>query len=343
MYFKLSYTIRNFWLHEQEEVFIFEDEKIEIRLCKASEADIERGYKYDMAFCIATIEIDPNKKDVDLLNKIIQRIPLEIITLDTRGYTITNENFKYFVPHIDSFPEHFKDFQKKLNDKLSSFIKDFINNIMWVCNYNGSHSPFSFLRFEFSKDKIKWDEMPSNITVGVSLLDSPIRLSEKGRQIIGSKKTVAPIHHSLFLEAWSQKNVNKRSSLIMGLAALEAAVKHMIVKITPDSAWIVENSPSPAVLAMIRDMIITLPIKNKIDNEIKIPSKEILDELQKWIGVRNKLIHKGSELPQTFKIDSILKILKSIIYLMDYYGGEEWAIVYVNKELFVSKKNVKVI
>jgi hypothetical protein len=334
MYFKLSYTIRNFWLHEQEEDFVFEKEKIEIKLYKASEEDIKKGYKYDTIFCDAIIELEPHQKDLEICSKIIQRIPLEINTKDTRGYTITNEDVEYFVPHIDSFPQHFRDFHSKINDKLSSSIKNCINNIMWVCNYNGGHNPFSVLRFIFSLDKTKWEDMPSNINVGVSLLEFPIRLSEKGRQIVSSRDAATPIHHSLFLEAWSQKTVNKRSSLIMGLAALESSVKYMIVKNVPDAVWMIENSPSPSVLAMLRDMPTTLPIKNMINGEIKTPSKEILGELQKWIGVRNKLIHKGTELPKTFKIESILRTIKSIIYLMDYYSGEEWAIVYVNKELF---------
>jgi hypothetical protein len=173
--------------------------------------------------------------------------------------------------------------------------------------------------------------MPSNNNVTVTMGELHLRISEGGRKLICSKDTNVPIHHSLFLEAWGQKRTNERSSLVMGLAALEGAIKYMIIKNVPDSKWIVENSPSPSVHSMLTNMLKELPIKNRIDGQIKSPSKETLENIKKWISVRNELVHKGSHLPKSFIIENILKEIKSIIYLMDYYSGQEWAIqnVYV--------------
>lgn len=331
MYFKLSYSINNFWLYKDEELFILDNGRMHVRLYKPSIDDLKNGMRKEIAFCDLIYEITPSKKSLEICDKILNRQDLGIVTDDKRGITYNTDN--YFIPHLDSFPEYFKEFYSQLKMTMDNSIKAFISNVMWVCNHNGNHSPSSRRDFEFSRDKKVWVDMPIDLRVSGSIGDYPIMFNQKGHDIISSRMEAPPIHHSLFLEAWGQRKINKRSSLIMGLAALESSVKYMFVKNVPDAVWMVENSPSPPVQKMITEMIKTLPIKNKIDGRVRGLSKEILEELKNWISVRNTLIHKGTVFPKTFDIGRILFTIKSIIYLMDYYGGEDWTIVYVDKRI----------
>ncbi len=334
MYFKLSYSISNFWLHKEEEFFHFEGGKSQIRLRKPPIEDLAKGIRKETAYCELIYEMTPGKKVIEMCEKLLNRQDLGIVASDTRG--ITYDVDKYFIPHLDFFPQYFKDFYSQLKVTMDSTIKAFISNAMWVSNHNGNHNLSDRRDFEFSQDQNNWIDMPLDMNIVVSIGDFPIFFSQEAHDIISSKLEAAPMHHSLFLEAWGQRKMNKRSALIMGIAALESAVKNMIVKIVPDSVWMVENSPSPSVQKMITEMIKTLPIQNKVDGEIRSISPAVMKELQKWILVRNTLMHKGTGFPKTFDIKAILLTIKSIIYLMDYYGGEKWAISYVNKKILDS-------
>ena len=67
-----------------------------------------------------------------------------------------------------------------------------------------------------------------------------------------------PLTHSLFREAYAQRVTNRRSSLVLAVAAAEVAVKRCATILAPRAAWLLEELPSPPIAQMITDFLPSL-------------------------------------------------------------------------------------
>lgn len=135
-----------------------------------------------------------------------------------------------------------------------------------------------------------------------------------------------PLSHELFREAWNQKDLNLRSALVIGITALETGIKDLISELVPDAEWLIKNIPSPPITKILEEYFPNLPVKSQMSGKTLCPSKEMISEIKKWNNQRNDIVH-GKKIDIDFnKLKEFLLLVRDLLYLFDYYRGEEWAL-----------------
>ena len=75
---------------------------------------------------------------------------------------------------------------------------------------------------------------------------------------------------------------------------------------------------------MFKKYLPDLPVKNRFEIAPFIPA-ELLKELEKGIARRNKIAHAGHDVSRNV-VDKILRAIRDVIYLLDFYSGHDWAV-----------------
>ena len=171
--------------------------------------------------------------------------------------------------------------------------------------------------------------VPKEKTRQIFKIDRRDRWSEYSRNFksIWKTQTLAqPLAHELLREARNIAFASPRSSLLMCCAALETGIKTHCKSISPDTEWLLSNSPSPPVFKILKNFIPSLHIglgRNMAfwDKFVKTHNKRV----QQLIELRNKISH-GAEAP--FDQETLSQFLESseeILYMLDFLCGNEWA------------------
>ena len=131
--------------------------------------------------------------------------------------------------------------------------------------------------------------------------------------------------HELFCEAWVQRKANPRSALVIGIAAAETAFKECVLNLNPQARWLVENWQSPPLIKMLQEFLITLPVKQKVRGKVMPPPQNIIEILRKGNRMRNDLVHGKKSSVKEDSLEEILRAIRDLLYLLDYYSGFTWA------------------
>ncbi len=226
-------------------------------------------------------------------------------------------------------PQGFQEFQSHVRNKLSDYIKRTIKILRWRNNIGGKHNPIQATRGLFwSFDCKTWKHMPDDSILIISE-EQYLPITKKLQNTI--QKMVVdeidePLGHTLLREAWEQKERNPRSSLILGIVAIEVGFKQCVGTLLPKAQWLVENVPSPPIPKMLWNYLPQLPTKLKIKGKVLPPPKSIKTVLQNGIEQRNKTIHVGSLPPNYEDLEELLLAIRDSLYLLDYYCGVKWAL-----------------
>jgi hypothetical protein len=62
------------------------------------------------------------------------------------------------------------------------------------------------------------------------------------------------------------------------------------------------------------------------------PDPESLASLEKAVHRRNRVAHGGAVGFEPYWIDEFLELAKDILWLLDYYAGEWWALTHISEE-----------
>jgi len=334
IHIKLKNSIQNLIIPENELCFNIKlVHQIKVKLFKPDDNYLEKSKSFDTAFCSAELSIEPNNKNYKIFDNIIKNKVVET-TEGLSSYTIMpKNNVKIIIPNVNYFPEHFGSFVNQLSEELSEAIKMTINNLRWLCDIRGKHNPFSHMDFLFSIDKINWYPIPASHSIEMEILNPNLNLNKKIEDTINElliNKTIEPVYHSLYREAWELKSYNPRSSLVIAITSVEVAVKNLIVKIAPETTWLILNIQSPPIYNIFVDYLPKLSIDNGI--KILLPPKPIIDNLKIWISQRNELTHLGKEKLKGAKLKEMLLAVKDILHIIDYNCGHKWALNYISEE-----------
>ena len=111
----------------------------------------------------------------------------------------------------------------------------------------------------------------------------------------------------------------------MAAAALETGAKIHISEIAPDTAWLVEEMPSPPIFKVLRDYIPALHSDRGKDVEWWLKFRPHLKTASSLFEVRNKIAHTGC-VPENAKTPvEYTNAVKDILYALDVLAGHEWA------------------
>lgn len=254
-------------------------------------------------------------------------IPLEVLSKD--GFS--------------AYPASYRKFVLGVHQHMDRTATTLFNVIRWRFGIDGGplslSSEWSLMRWHsgpptdrpFDKRGFLNRQIPADVlTIGLPELQE-ISLDRQNSEIIEEMfriGTAQPLCHDLFREAWQSRNHNPRSALVMGMAATETGVKTAAVDLHDNAGteWIFENLPSPPIDRMLRDYIQLLPARRKIDDKVRRPPKSAITLIKEGVELRNKIVHgRGKEI-EPERLDKILRAVRDVLYLLDYYRGHDWAL-----------------
>lgn len=240
---------------------------------------------------------------------------------------------KYSLPW-DVLPNYLKDFSDRVRYELSSAARRTVDVLRWRGAIHGPHSPLSSSRHEWSFDKKEWYELPEGqyiIVLGVS--SHTLQILDNTRadiEALLAKEASEPLGHQLYREAWEQRVENLRSALVIGVAALEVGLKEFIASLVPQAEWLVGNVPTPPLVKMLQEYLPLLPVRCRIEGKVLPPPEDILKTLTKGVNLRNKVAHAGGVNLKYDTVEEVLLAVRDVLWLLDYYGGIEWACEHVS-------------
>jgi hypothetical protein len=222
-------------------------------------------------------------------------------------------------------PETFQDFASKLSAELHGAANDALGVLRWRSRTLGTRRPFSTQIVMWSLDGERWHTLPTDLYL--SVVDaSRLHVSEGAAselQALLDEEELEPLAHELFREAWSERSTNPRSSLLIGMAALEVGIKQYISACVPDATWFVENSPSPDVVKMLREYLPTLQPPGA-GTPLQPFEDALLDVLMTAVTIRNRLAHRGADVAHA-RLLPTLRAIRNVLWKLDEARGHAWA------------------
>lgn len=192
-----------------------------------------------------------------------------------------------------------------------------IQTLRWRCGVVGPLHPASTYGTFCSVDGTEWHpfppEKPGAATIRVVLQrDASIIVREVVE--LATQEVRWPIGYEMLAEALGH-HFSPRSAIVIGVGALEVAVKEFISFHVPKAAWLTANSPSPPITKIIKEYLPTLIKRHPC------PPRSTLSILHKAIELRNKIAHRGEETPDREEASAILDAVKDTIWLLEYCKG----------------------
>ncbi len=220
----------------------------------------------------------------------------------------------------------------KIRTQLSRIIDTMVYNFRWTFGVENSHDPIlaKYGPFWSFNNKI-WLSLKKPIATDLIIKwGLPMsKISQKQINLLQDllqRKINEPIGHEMFSEAWEIRNSNPRSSLIIGIAAIEAGFAACVTTLVPNAGWLINKIPSPPLVDMLKNYLPLLPCKNQVIDKAVPPPSSIRKILDKAIENRNQIAHgRVNTLKKDFDLEEFLRSARDILYLLDYYCGHAWA------------------
>lgn len=318
------------------------DDNLTVEIRRPTEDEQKEGHDKDKIFCSGILET----ATADSITAAFENLGSNKMPVGYRkpskeddwaaNYIDADGNIKdKYVVNLQFLPKDFQDFQSNIQVKLRDYIKRTTKILRWRSDIQGHHEPIQSSRgFFWSFDRKHWEAMPHGGSFRISSDEHPPITNEIRSEI---ERMVAdgldePLGHALFREAWNQKDKNPRSSLILGIVAIEVGFKQCVGFLLPGAQWLMENMPSPPITKMLSGYLPHLPAVKCFGGKVLPPPKSIIKSLQNGMEMRNKTTHTGSPAPSFDELEELLLSVRDTLYLLDYYCGAEWALDQVREE-----------
>lgn len=239
----------------------------------------------------------------------------------------TVEALKKLPPHLplNECNKNIQETVRRIESRIRNVSFQTIRLLRWIYDIGGVHSPFGVIHHKWSDDNVTWYQFPTQYTVtelyGINQIKVADISSEQIAQMVHDRID-EPVAHSLYLEAERNLGNNNRSCLVLAVAAAETAIKSVVIHFLPQSEWLVKNVPSPPIVKLYKKYLPKiLPI-----GEQNFLSKDKLKILEEAVKKRNELVHGRDTDVHTHDLLPMLKTVKCLLWLCDYYNGNKWAL-----------------
>jgi hypothetical protein len=340
VHFKLSLTAHGLSLHphgvDSLEFRLARTHLVTVTLATPGEEDAAPG---EQVICEARTDFEPNPRILAAFDRLAEdRLPdghppveefpsiVRHVELDGRishGHTVS----------MGLMPEQFQTFAAQLHSELHEAAEAVLGVVRWRSRSLGPPQPFSGRGLQWSADDKSWDWMPSSAEARISVADrvelAPGAVAELKVLLDAGRRE--PLGHVLFREAWSQRYSNRRSSLLLGVTALEIGIKEYIAACVPDAEWLALESPSPPVVRMLTEYLPKLKAPEEGPGLGEL-DKDTLDALKAAVQVRNRLAHRGVEV-ESDRLLRTLRAIRNVLWSLDVALGQLWAESYLLSSL----------
>jgi hypothetical protein len=241
-------------------------------------------------------------------------------------------------------PEGFQQFAAEIQRDSLEAASRAVGLLRWRSGELGPQRPFASQNLSWRLDNGEWQGLPGSTGVTIhptAHLEISADAHEDLQRLI-SKGESEPFAYELLREAWGQRNLNPRSSLLIAVAALEVAVKQYILDRVESATWLVNNLPSPDVIKLLRFYLPDLeppggasPLASKME---PLP-EDLWKLLRKRRDQRNDIVHKPDvHVTPTLRITperarTAVLAVRQILLRFDAANGHVWACNYLNESL----------
>lgn len=203
--------------------------------------------------------------------------------------------------------------------------------LRWRTNGSGSYNHHGGCTYYFSFDFKEWHALPVDSGVFLDVTRYITATSNITKEIERSVDNGLdePVGLSLFREAWRLRQSSPRSSIVMGVAAAEIALKECIRTLQPETLWLLENIPSPPMVKILIKYLPILPIKVLANGKLPLPPNSVIKDIEKGVQIRNELVHTGKNIPNDVTIGEILFSIEDMLWILEACKGHEWALEYI--------------
>lgn len=254
------------------------------------------------------------------------------IVLEQLGYIANDDGTLKPGRELDSWllPESVQQELNSVRHHLREKTQLLIDTIRWRQALDGPHQPLAHMRLFWRQDREDWREVPGRLHTTVSVhrgLGHSAKWKSSVQKLLSSGST-PPAAHELLREAQELANTSPRSSLVIGIAAAEIAVRQCIANLIPKAEWLAFEYQGVTVDAAL---------KNFIPSISQVQSVAVVEELDSIRRVVNKAIRKRNRLVHrtalTITPDEVKKYLDSfgtLVRLLDGISSYPWALDYLH-------------
>lgn len=283
-----------------------------------------RGARIDLRLRDVAVAVwqgpHPNdaSREVVVVEATIQRAPSEVL-----------ERFLLAGSDQDrETPDDVLDLGTEFGRELSEACREVVYVLRWRQHADIPHTPFASFGTEWSSDGVEWATVPGRgyvygtVTVGLHLVPETARNVEE----LVNRGVHEPIAHQLLREAQDVLRGNPRSSIVVGVAAIESGFKQLVAELVPEAEWLVQNVPSPPIVKMLQNFLPRLPARHTVNGRVVAPPKFVRSLLTAAVEERNKVTHLGVGSMYAGEVQQTLNAMRDTLYLFDFYAGHEWAL-----------------
>lgn len=234
----------------------------------------------------------------------------------------------------DLYPEHVRVFVRGVQTELRDAALKILGIVRWRMDARGGHNPIRSERgLWFSLDGENAFPVHLGMDVSYGYSETHARIEPAiHEQIIAYalNDEVQPIGHELLREAFTTRDANPRSALVVAVAALEVGIKEYIAAQAPSAEWLAFNLPSPPVVTLLTEYLPTLPTTS---GTYRVPPDTVIKTLKKAILLRNTVTHKGEAKISPGSLVEIMQTISDVLRILDYYRGYEWSRALVTDQI----------
>jgi len=241
---------------------------------------------------------------------------------------------------LDLLPVEIREFVLPVWAHLRDVSAKTVRALRWRDDLRGPPRPSVDRYFRWSLDGQQWHTLARQgfVTVSSSALTpiQPAVCSDVQRMVEEGEDE--PLAHELLREAVSnRRGANHRSALVLAVAAIEVGLKRYIGTQIPAADWLLRETQSPPVRKLLSDFLPTVPANRKYQGKVFIP-KSIRKRVHQAIERRNEIVHGGAAATE-LELQDFIDAIRDAIWLLDYYGGVEWALAKVSERTLDELRN----
>jgi hypothetical protein len=266
------------------------------------------------------------------------------------GRILTWFGSKSDVPNLSSLPSDVQAFINLTDRALVDASTRSVNLLRWRFGIRGPHEPLHRRRFLWSADAETWRFVPcdSNLRIWMPSEADFSHSSAQEIQSLIAAGSSEPLGHSLWREAWEQRESNPRRALVIGMAAAEVGFKQFVADVVPKAAWLIEELQSPPLEKLMRAYLPML-LKDKTDLPVRqLPAGQVINPIKDAGSARNTVVHKSPTAMEGHQktarwlkpegLESALLAVSDLLWFLDYYRGHSWALDHVRKDTLAAWK-----